>query len=83
MVFVGRELRPKSSLGCIQILEFLGSDQILREVHVDDPALSIEDDKQVVSHSSEFNGDENQLLFGSLACNYRVFDPFHTTEDTA
>jgi hypothetical protein len=25
--------------------EFLGSDQILREVHVDDPALSIENDK--------------------------------------
>ena len=61
--------------------EFLRSDQILRKVHVDDPALRIENDKQVVGHSPEFNGDQNELLFGASARNNSIFDPLHATED--
>jgi hypothetical protein len=51
----------------MECAEFLGSDQILREVHIDDSALAIEDDEQVVGHGSKFNGDQNELLIGSFA----------------
>jgi hypothetical protein len=42
---LARELKRKTCPGSTDFPEFLGSDQILREVHVDDPALSIENDK--------------------------------------
>ena len=64
---LARELKRKTRLGPMDFPEFLRSDQILREVHVDDPALRIENDEQVVGHGSKFNRDQNELLFGSSA----------------
>ena len=64
---LARELKRKTCPGSTDFPEFLGSDQILREVHVDDPALSIENDKKVVGHGSEFDRDQNELLFSSSA----------------
>lgn len=45
MIFVGRELRRKPRLVYMDSLRVLRSNQILGEVHVDDPALRIENDK--------------------------------------
>ena len=42
---LARELKRKTRLGPMDFPEFLRSDQILREVHVDDSAFSIENDK--------------------------------------
>lgn len=76
--FIGRELKRKTRPISIDFVDCLGSNQILREVHIDDPALCIENYKEVVGHGSKFDRDENQLLFGSLTGYDGIFDALHS-----